>query len=126
MRRRGGIAVPDGLANAPGRRLVRNLRREEVDRRFGLRDVDVAALAGPRAAVERREQDDQREPRRNVVAVGPYGPSGGRSGQPTSDWNPDIAPPMFPYPAKPPYGPVCPMSDVLSTITLVLSSCSRS
>jgi hypothetical protein len=97
-----------------------------VDRRLGLRDVDVAALAGPRAAVERREQDDQREPRRNVVAVRtvrperrPVGPADERleSRHRSAD---------VPVPGEAAVRTGLPMSDVLSMITLALSSRSRS
>ncbi len=70
VRRVIGIAIPRATHDAAVDRVVEERRRQEVERRFGLREIDVLPLARATAMVERRQDGDGDETRGDVVGVG--------------------------------------------------------
>ena len=74
MRRHPGVAVAGVLDHAAADREVGDLRRQELHARLGLRDVEVAALAGAPAVIERAQQRDDAETRPDIVGIGAVGP----------------------------------------------------
>ena len=76
MRRRAGDAIAGALLHVAVGGVVEQRRREEVERRFQLGEVEVLPLAGAVAAAERGDDRGGSEPGHDEVGVGLVGPGG--------------------------------------------------